>query len=101
MMILHMNLVMLIGHLFFSCNDVNITLNKFQDIFSKVCNSHAPLKKKRMRKKKSPWLNNDVINLMRERDKLKNKITKGGNNKDWSRYRKLISTPQKLQKKIV
>lgn len=73
----------------YSCNDVNIAVNKFQDMFSKVCNTHAPLKKKRVRKTKSPWLTNDVIKLMRERDKVKKKIVKGGNNNDWSRYRKL------------
>ena len=70
-----------------SCSNVNDAANMFQSMFSNVCNRHAPLKKKRVREKKSPWLNNDVIKLMRERDKLKKKAVKSGNNTDWSHYR--------------
>ena len=81
---------MLIGRkLQYANYDVNNAVEKFQAIFSEICNQHAPLKKKRVRNKKAPWLTDDVIRLMRERDILKKKAIKSGDKEDWSRFRTL------------
>ena len=42
--------------------------------FMSVINKHAPLKKKRLGKKKSPWITPEVISKMRQRDSLKKKF---------------------------
>ncbi|XP_072023357.1 uncharacterized protein [Amphiura filiformis] len=45
--------------------------------------------KKRVRDKKAPWLTDDIIKLMRERDCLKKKAIKTGLSKDWSDFRSM------------
>lgn len=69
------------------CSDVNDAAHMFQSLFINVCNNHAPIKKKRVRKKKSPWLTDDIVSLIRERDKLKKKAIVTGLSSDWSNFR--------------
>ena len=45
----------------------------FQDVFESVLNPHAPLCKKRVRSEYAPWLSSSLKNLMKERDKAKQK----------------------------
>ena len=47
------------------------------------------MKTKRVREKQSPWLNDDIIALMRERDRLKKAAIKSGSNASWSAYRSI------------
>ena len=88
MSVVYMILIMLTGHqLYFVV--MNVAVERFQCIFSDICSKHAPLKKKRVRKKKAHWLTNDVVTLMCERDSLKKKAIKSGDSEDWSRFRSM------------
>ena len=50
--------------------DPNESLNKFYDIEKSVLNVHAPLKQKRIKRAEQPnWLNQEIMDLMYERDK--------------------------------
>ena len=54
--------------------DINNAVNEFEFIFLEIANRHAPIKRKRVRQRKSsPWLTEDILRAMRERDKLKSK----------------------------
>jgi hypothetical protein len=44
--------------------------------FSDILDIHAPVLTKRLRCKKSPWINSLVIHKLRERDSLKNVLIK-------------------------
>ena len=57
-------------------------------MFLGVINKHAPLKKKRIRNKKSPWLNAGIKRSMIERDKLKSTAIRTNFSEDWSNYKK-------------
>ena len=41
----------------------------FKTIFIQIINNLATFKKKRMNNRTEPWMNNEIIELMRERDK--------------------------------
>ena len=45
-------------------NEVNEAVMKFESLFLRICNKHAPLRRKRVRKQNSPWITNDIIKLM-------------------------------------
>ena len=68
---------------------VNKSVDEFEELFTNIADKHAPMKTKRVRKKQSPWLNDDIIALMRERDRLKKAAIKSGSNASWSAYRSM------------
>ena len=59
-----------------------------EDDVLRVINKHAPLKKKRIRNKKSPWLNAGIKRSKIERDKLKSTAIRMNFSEDWSIYKK-------------
>ena len=53
--------------------DPNRQWEMWKSLFIAVVDKHAPLKRTRMRKKRSPWLTSQLIKLIRKRDFLKKK----------------------------
>ena len=69
--------------------DVELSAELFEKIFLDIIDKHVPFKKSRIRKKTSPWMTNEVLNMMRERDRLKVTAIKSGNDHTcWENYRK-------------
>ena len=66
--------------------------------FMSVINKHAPLKKKRLGKKKSPWITPEVISKMRQRDSLKKKFDITKHEHIWSQYKKVRNETNNLIK---
>ena len=66
--------------------------------FISVINKHAPLKKKRLGKKKSPWITPEVISKMRQRDSLKKKFDITKHEHIWSQYKKVRNETNNLIK---
>ena len=67
--------------------------------FSTLLDIHAPIKKKRLRCNKSPWINSSLISKLRERDSLKKRFDKNPNDVIWSKYKKIRNEVNKLTKK--
>ena len=63
------------------------------DIFEKemlrVIDKHAPVKKSRIKKKESPWITNDILILIRQRNVQKKKAKQSGLFEDWKHYKHL------------
>ena len=57
--------------------------------FLAVANLHAPVKKRRVRNSKAPWLTPEIKRLMWERDKIKQIATVTGDQLKWAEYRRL------------
>ena len=57
--------------------------------FLAVANLHAPVKKRRVRNSKAPWLTPEIKRLMWERDKIKRIATVTGDQLKWAEYRRL------------
>jgi hypothetical protein len=67
--------------------------------FSDILHIHAPVLTKRLRCKKSPWINSLLIHKLHERDYLKKRFDKNPNDQIWSRYKKACNEANKLIKK--
>ena len=52
-----------------------------------MIDKHAPVKKKRLGKRKSPWITSDVIQKMRLRDNLKKRFDLTRDDNVWQQYR--------------
>ena len=44
---------------------------KWKSLFLEVCDKHAPIRIKRVRASRTPWINNDLKKIMYQRDRLK------------------------------
>ena len=80
---------------------VNAALDYFMNLFSAVCDKHAPIKKLTVRSLKAPWLDEELRNLMRERDLLKRSAIMSGNVADWQAYRSLRNIITKFIFKLI
>ena len=68
--------------------DPNDMWKKWKDLFISVCNRHAPLRTKRTRSSKSPWITTVLKKWMNFRDRLKKKAIKTGDPSAWNQFRK-------------
>ena len=57
-------------------------------MFLSCVDKHAPLRTKRVRGTKSPWINTTVKKLMHERDILKIKAIRTREHRDWLKFKK-------------
>ena len=64
-----------------------------------VINKHMPYKRKRMRKKPSPWITGEIITLINKRKYLHNKALKFNSSGLWKEYRRIRNMVTSLTKK--
>ena len=60
-------------------NDPNLSMNNLYDYINGLLDIYAPYKKlskKEIKLKSKPWINNEILSLMKKRDKLLSKYTK-------------------------
>ena len=70
-------------------------------IFSTVIGRHAPLRSKRVRSSKSPWITSHLKQRMHERDILKKKAIRSNDPNDWTiftKYRNSVNSEIKQSK---
>ena len=70
-------------------DDIDDAVKKWEDMVTSVINKHMPLKTKRMRKKYSPWLNESIFELMKQRDNIKRRAIRQKSEYLWKEYKKL------------
>ena len=56
-----------------NAGDPNESLNEFNRSVLRICDKHAPIRKRRVQFDRPPWINADILNVMRERDAMKQK----------------------------
>ena len=66
-----------------------INITDFKSLLKSVIDKHAPLTKKRVRGRDSPWFTNEIKTKTYERDYYLRKARKSGKEIDWSTYRRL------------
>ena len=70
--------------------------------FLNVVDTHAPLRTKRVRSKRSPWITSELKKLMHERDIMKLKAIRSKNSQDWGKFKRLrnkVNSKIKIAKK--
>ena len=73
----------------YNTSDLNESANEFQNLLLPTCDKNAPVKKKKVKKNNLPWINADILKLIRERDSIKNKAVKTNSDDDWKTYKKI------------
>ena len=68
-------------------DDPNDMLYSWEKLYLEVLDKHAPLRKRRVRNRPSPWLTPQVKNLMYRRDYLKRKYVKNGSTSLYNSYK--------------
>ncbi len=77
----------------------NSALMKFNNVFMKVVEKHAPMKKFTVRSISTPWLDNELKEYMIERNQAKLTANRSNFKSDWQVYCKLRNFVTKLNKK--
>ena len=80
-------------------NDPNDMWSDWLSKFSAILDIHAPFTNKRLRCKKSSWINSLLIQKMRERDSLKKRFDKNPNDFVWSQSKNARNEVNNLVKK--
>ena len=78
-----------------TCNgsdDPNVLRADWKTKFMDVVNFKAPLRTRRARIKKTPWINSELKKGMRDRDAAKRKAMASNDPRDWAKYKKLRNT---------
>ena len=59
----------------------------WEKLFTPVMNEYFPIKKKRIRRNSHPWVNREILIMMRNRDRLRKIALKSGLNNDYKLYK--------------
>ena len=70
-------------------SDPNEMWHEWKRNFMSCFDKHAPIRKKRIGNKRSPWINNELIKKLQERDLLKKKADKTSDDLTWKKYKKV------------
>ena len=73
----------------YNSDDPNVLWADWKAKFLTIVNSHAPIKTKRVRSRKVPWVTSDLRKGMRDRDVAKRKAIKSNDPQDWAVYKRL------------
>ena len=81
-------------YLVYSSQDVDTAVERFTALFNEALDHHAPLITYQQRKKYTPWVTSETLDLMKKRDKAKHDasiLAKAGENATtaWAEYRKI------------
>ena len=68
--------------------DINAAVNKWNALFTKTANHHAPLKQTRLKGVSHPWMNSQLSKEMQYRDKLYKSAIKLNTKEQWHLYKK-------------
>ena len=59
--------------LYYDDTDLELSWNRFKSTFTTISDKHAPMRTFKIKGNSVPWIDEDIVNLMRERDKLHKK----------------------------
>ena len=69
------------------CNDVNEKLPHFNEAFFQVLDNHAPIKKIKIKRRRCPFINEEIKEKMAKRDQAHKIARETGALVDWQYYR--------------
>ena len=72
-----------------NCHDVNDALSIWHSTFMSTINHHASMKSKHIRGNALPWLDGEIIQRMRQRDRAHKVAKRSGSQINWDVYIKL------------
>ena len=79
------------GQMLNETDDINLLVNYWSEMFSFIIEKHAPLSEMRVSEKYCPWIDKDLRDLMRTRNKLKKSAVKGKSPILMKSYRQILN----------
>ena len=70
-------------------DDVDVALDTWISLFMAVVDDHVPLRKKRLRKKTCPWITDEIVDVMKQRDRIHRAAIELNNTSLWNEYKML------------
>jgi hypothetical protein len=70
------------------CN-VNESWHKWKDKFLHICDKYAPIRRMRVKNRNNPWIDNEVLDKMYERDHIHKKAVSCKDDELWNQYKLL------------
>ena len=84
-----------------SANDVDDAVFLWEGLFNSIANDHAPIKSKRVKGTKTPWVTNKLLEIRSDRDYHWKQAQKCKNSQyHWQMYRKLRNCANSEEKKL-
>ena len=77
-------------------DDINLLVNSWSNLFSSIIDKHAPIAEMRVSERYCPWINKDLKDLMKSRDKLKKAAVKNKSDILMNCYRQVRNKVNKL-----
>ena len=75
-------------HLASLLDDPNEMWEVWKSLFLEIANKHAPIRKRKVKSKSSPWISSELRQKMRKRDFLKKQAVKQNSHQMWNDYKK-------------
>jgi len=75
--------------LVFHPNQLHVRWTEFKNSFLEISEKHAPTKIRRLKDRCNPWVTNDIVNLMYQRDYKKEQAIKHNDDSMWNEYTQL------------
>ena len=82
----------------FDNNDINASWEEWKCKFLTICDKHAPIRKMRVKNKNTPWIDNEVLDKMYERDFKHKKAVTSKNEEIWNEYKTLRNDVTQLMR---
>ena len=70
-------------------DNVNEALSLLTSKLTSILDEIAPMRRIQLRQNYNPWISQETLNLMKERDDLNEKASNSGNREDWKKYKTL------------
>lgn len=83
-----------------SVSEIDDCVFLWERLFSRIADLHAPIMFKRVKGFKNPWINQDLIDLRKDRYYHHKKAINGNNKYHWSMYRKLRNKANSEERKL-
>jgi hypothetical protein len=68
-------------------SNVNESWHKWKDKFLQICDKFAPIRRMRVKNRNNPWMDNEVLDKMYERDYIHKKAVSDRDNELWKQYK--------------
>ena len=73
----------------------------WKEHFAKICDKHAPIKRRKIRNISNPWITEQLLHEKRHKNYLKQKACKTSNLNDWENYKYARNNYSKLIKNTI
>ena len=73
----------------------------WKEHYAKICDKHAPIKRRKIRNKSNPWITEQLLHEKRHKNYLKRKACKTSNLNDWENYKYARNNYNKLIKNTI